>query len=241
MKETELAAAFIAEVENPKRKKDLILAHDWDVYQEVDDVDIVMKAELDKPFIKGIYYHAVETKVGMSFKLLDQAIDRIPNFHFVSVCIPKRYGYGVTDYSKYPFPKDWLIPKSLKCVLDSYGIGLFQVGDKIDVIRNPKYNHDADVSGLHLYNGHKNNKAGSTGVKKHTYWKQAILEIDKVVFQHPDGIRLKDIPPLLPQEFHRVKHTWIKECWQGDYEIVKDSRSCIDKVKGRLVLKPVKF
>ncbi|AQS42431.1 hypothetical protein LSG23_20415 (plasmid) [Bacillus velezensis] len=63
--------------------------------------------------INGVCDIVVELKTTLSFKLIDQALDRLNHGHYVYIAVPKRKGH---------------IPRCVKYLLEEKNIGLLEVG-----------------------------------------------------------------------------------------------------------------
>lgn len=114
-------------------KKFLLESGCSDVYGEVINCDVLG--------IDGDNNYIVEMKTSLSFKLIDQAIERVRLGHYVYIAVPKRKS---------------AIPRCVKEILQKYKIGLLEVGKrKVKVTIPAKYN---DIA---------NNRNGYLRIRKH--------------------------------------------------------------------------
>ncbi len=158
--EAELAAHVISWLES----------EGWDVYQEVRGVDIVALRT-------GVTW-TVECKTILSFKVLEQAVSRIPECHCAWVATPPRKESRA------------LVAK----VCSSLGVGWITVSKdgKVNVLRRPAFNRRAtDVLAKAVRPEHKTfARAGSSTGRSWTPFKETCRELVALVVREP-GITLK--------------------------------------------------
>lgn len=114
-------------------KKFLIENGCSDVYGEVLNCDVLG--------INGDLNYIVEMKTTLSFKLIDQAIERIRLGHYVYIAVPKRKS---------------ATPRCVKEILQTYKIGLLEVGKRKVKIEIPAQ-----------YNELANKRNGYIRIRKH--------------------------------------------------------------------------
>jgi len=150
----------------------------WDVYQEVSGVDIVA--------IRGSVVWAVECKTVMSFKVLDQAVDRMADCHCAWVATPPRREQRALA----------------KKICASLGVGWMTVGKdgKVTVVSRPFFNRRAkDRLRKAVRPEHKTfARAGSSTGRSWTPFKETCRELVAMVVRHP-GIELR-------QAVKQIKH-----------------------------------
>ena len=118
---------------------------------------------------------------------------------------------------------------------------------RVEVEASPALHSDANYLAVQLYDGHKDTAvAGVSCAERWTGWKQAVLELDRVVAEHPEGIRVDRVQGLLPVEFRDMmnKRTLAQGLRQG-WSVFKKCNTCVVKEKRdgrqRLILYTVKF
>ena len=237
MKETELCEKFLGLF---RGKKSPVLQ--GEVYPEVDVKQVPVDMVLTWRDERYRFYHAIEAKVRLTWELVSQAMRRRQWFDYVSIVVPRRFKKKVV-FVQGGYDSVWNVTESLDDVLTRHGIGLYQIrGEYLDIIREPVLNVGADNSVINLYDGHKQNVAGSACVKKHTWLKQLVLEVDKISAQYPDGIKLSDVFQMLPVEFRKkAKPRNLAQWYRTKCELVSGLTSSIEKRDGRLYLVQVKF
>ncbi|MFP7474292.1 hypothetical protein SFC55_25235 [Niallia taxi] len=93
-----------------------------DVYGEVMNCDVLG--------INGEINYIVEMKTSLSFKVIDQAMERVRLGHYIFIAIPKR---------------KQAIPRCVKEILEAYDIGLIQIGKRKTSVTIPaQYNNIVD-------------------------------------------------------------------------------------------------
>lgn len=143
----------------------------WDVYQEVRGVDIVA--------LRGGVTWTVECKTVLSFKVLEQAVSRIPECHGSWVATPPR--------------KECRALAAKICA--SLGIGWMTVSKegKVNVLGRPFFNRKAkDTLAKAVRPEHKTfARAGSSTGRSWTPFKETCRELVALVVRRP-GISLQD-------------------------------------------------
>lgn len=164
MKEVAVAAVVVRWLE----------ADGWDVYQEVDNIDIVAT--------RGPIVSVVEVKTSLSWKLCAQAFSRMPYAHEVWVAVPVKPSSATPWYARRCLGRD--------------GIGILEVSDMVNV-GLPATLHRSAHAGAKLLRArlrpeHKTHlPAGSACGGGWTPFKDTSNQLRKLIDAEPDGVPVK--------------------------------------------------
>jgi len=262
MKETELAAIVVDWLQRKaatEHQPSWLVGGPWAVAQEVPApgggvVDIVLEGNLNGQRI----LHAVECKISMGLAVLDQALRRKPYFHYTSVAVLQGYGKAMPDWDICTKRgNNSVVTPAAMSLLHTNGLGCMVVGHydatksrfhaeatpeqqnhaimlRVQCATWPNYEPDAMHQQVQLYAGHKDGTvpAGVASAKRWTFWKQAMLELERVVAAHPEGIRTDRVQAELPAEFReRLRPRTIQQGIRERWEPFKASNVCMRKAK----------
>lgn len=169
MSEKDLAAKVVEYLEE----------NGWDVYQEVPTYG----GNADILAVKNGLLWAIECKTSLTFKVIEQAIER--HSHYCSVAVPSRKG----SYDRVGLATD---------VLHHYGVGLIEVDnyfvrEKISAKLHRENNRFAKQSMKKIRPEHKTwAKAGSQSGDVFTPYKRTMREAQNYVWLNP-GCTAKEI------------------------------------------------
>ena len=234
-RETDIARDLIAWFEKGELDDRRYLGHEgpWEIFQEVETpegpIDIVLRGVRNGAEI----LHGIEVKSRLSFDLLDQATKKRKYFHRMSIAYPGalRVGHHRSNY----------IRPSVDALADYIGIGIILMNNiTIAVRRSSDKNVEVVIP---LWDGHRDTcEAGSCGKARWTFWKQAIIEIDKVIAEHPNGLRPRDLILKLPREFQkRIKPRNLGTWYRKNISLVKDSIGSWKKIDGKVYIVKADF
>jgi hypothetical protein len=189
MKETEVA-------------KDVInYLSDYDLYYEVMDVDII--AKLDNILT------AVEVKVTMNFKVIEQAYNNLIHFHYSYIAVP----FGKFRNFQYRICKDYGIGV-LELRYNPYNGKLNDINERV----KPKFNRHAFTKHIVLTPEDKKSIAGASGKDgtTRTSFKITLEAINEYVSRH-EGCTFKELFDNINHHYHNftsarnATYKWIRE------------------------------